>query len=42
MGRWEFNYVFCLKYIKLYLLVGYVVEANQLWELISLDRDFLE
>lgn len=43
MEIWGLNYVFCLEYIKLYLFMGYVLEDNQLWKLMSLDRDiFLE
>ena len=40
MGIWGLNYVFSLEYIKLYLFMGYVVEDNQLWKLVSLDKDF--
>lgn len=39
MGRQRVNYVFSLKYIKLYLLVKDLLEATQLWELMSLDRE---
>ena len=39
MEIWGLNYVFCLEYIKLYLFMGYVLEDNQLWKLMSLDRD---
>lgn len=42
MGRQRVNYVFSLKYIKLYLFVKDLLEVIQFWELMSLDREICQ